>query len=81
MSGFIRPVIRPWRSAFRYLREQSHEQPVFFWSVILGTLGPVTLIAVPPLREKMGCKRRAEIPTSYPVPHRPRQALTGYGDP
>ncbi|GJJ14124.1 hypothetical protein Clacol_008381 [Clathrus columnatus] len=47
-------------------RRMSHEQPVFFYSLVIGALGPVSLLVVPPLRAKLGYKSSEPIPLSYP---------------
>jgi len=74
-------VFSPYRNAYRYLRYQAHENPVIFFSVVLGSIGPVLVVAVPPIRKSMGWTPAERIPTSYPVPNRPRRPVQGYEDP
>ncbi|KAI0704438.1 hypothetical protein C8T65DRAFT_654040 [Cerioporus squamosus] len=68
------------RQTYRYLQRQAHEQPVIFYSVIIGLIGPVMLVTVPPIRKSLGYGPREPIPTSYPVPNRPRRPVQGYED-
>ncbi|KAI0667472.1 hypothetical protein C8Q78DRAFT_381843 [Trametes maxima] len=68
------------RQTYRYLQRQAHEQPVIFYSVVIGLIGPVLLVTVPPVRKSLGYKTSEPIPTSYPVPSRPRRPVQGYED-
>ncbi|KXN89100.1 NADH-ubiquinone oxidoreductase 9.5 kDa subunit [Leucoagaricus sp. SymC.cos] len=61
-------------------QRQAHESPVIFYSVVLGTIGPVMAVAVPPIREYFGYRPAEMIPTSYPLPNRPRRTVQGYDD-
>ncbi|KAM6504515.1 hypothetical protein JOM56_001458 [Amanita muscaria] len=70
----------PFRRTYRYLQRQAHENPVIFYSVVLGTVGPVLAVAVPPIRESFGYRPAEMVPTSYPVPKRPRRPVQGYDD-
>ncbi|KAJ7650238.1 hypothetical protein FB45DRAFT_887379, partial [Roridomyces roridus] len=54
------------RSAYRVLQRHAHESPVIFYSCVIGAIGPVLLVAVPPIRERMGYKAPPPIPLSYP---------------
>ncbi|KAF8307672.1 NADH-ubiquinone oxidoreductase 9.5 kDa subunit [Clavulina sp. PMI_390] len=58
----------------------SHESPVVFWSLFLGGIGPVMVLTVPPIRKSLGYVPPEHFPTSYPLPKRPRQAVSGYED-
>ncbi|KAK4456787.1 hypothetical protein QBC42DRAFT_51879 [Cladorrhinum samala] len=72
---------RFWAGPLRYIRWSARERPAYFWSVFVGALGPVTLIAVPPIRRRLGDHDAAPIPLTYPVPTGPRKkGLTAYGD-
>ncbi|KAJ3558241.1 hypothetical protein NM688_g1037 [Phlebia brevispora] len=62
MASLFAPV----RHSYRYLQRQAHEQPVIFFSCIIGLAGPVLLVAVPPLRERLGYKAIERPPTTYP---------------
>ncbi|KAI0357142.1 hypothetical protein OH77DRAFT_135260 [Trametes cingulata] len=68
------------RQTYRYLQRQAHEQPVIFYSVVIGLIGPLMVITVPPIRKSLGYKNSEPIPTSYPVPNRPRRPVQGYED-
>lgn len=47
-------------------QRQAHESPVIFYSCILGSIGPIMVLTVPPLRERMGYKPAEMIPSTYP---------------
>ncbi|KAF8484355.1 hypothetical protein JB92DRAFT_3029068 [Gautieria morchelliformis] len=81
MSAILGSVISPWRNAYRSTRQFAHEKPVIFFSLVLGGIGPVLVAVVPPIRTSMGWKPEARVPTSYPVPNRPRRQVQGYEDP
>ncbi|KAJ7494751.1 hypothetical protein B0H11DRAFT_2003266 [Mycena galericulata] len=70
----------PFRSTYRMLQRHAHESPVIFFSCVIGAIGPVILVTVPPLKERLGYKAPEPIPISYPVPNRPRRQVTGYDD-
>ena len=55
-----------WSSPFRYLKWASYEKPAIFYSVIVGAMGPVFLLTIPPLRRLAGDEKPARIPLSYP---------------
>ncbi|PIL32543.1 hypothetical protein GSI_05246 [Ganoderma sinense ZZ0214-1] len=65
---------------YRYLQRQAHEQPVIFFSVVIGLIGPAMVVTVPSIRKSLGWKPSEPIPTSYPVPNRPRRPVSGYED-
>ncbi|KAF8327934.1 uncharacterized protein EI90DRAFT_1646963 [Cantharellus anzutake] len=69
----------PFRNTARYLRYAAHEEPVIFWSLILGFTGPVMVLTVPPMRRQLGYVPPERPPTSYPLPNRldsPSQDMT-----
>ncbi|KAG8953607.1 hypothetical protein FRC03_011685 [Tulasnella sp. 419] len=68
------------RNTYSTLRHQAHENPTIFWSLLIGFAGPVMAITVPPIRKSFGWKPSEKIPTSYPLPNRPRQLTVGYED-
>ncbi|EIW52929.1 uncharacterized protein TRAVEDRAFT_135003 [Trametes versicolor FP-101664 SS1] len=68
------------RQTYRYLQRQAHEQPVIFYSLVIGLIGPVMLVTVPPIRKTLGYRYSDPIPTSYPVPKRERRPVQGYED-
>ena len=47
-------------------QRQAHESPVLFYSVVLGSIGPVLAFTVPPIRERLGYRPPEFIPTTYP---------------
>ncbi|WVN88719.1 uncharacterized protein L203_103932 [Cryptococcus depauperatus CBS 7841] len=68
-------------SFYRYTQRLHHESPVIFWSLLLGFAGPVMVMTVPPIRRRwFGYKTPEPIPSTYPVPDRPRRKVTGYED-
>ncbi|KAF8258599.1 hypothetical protein EI94DRAFT_1621114 [Lactarius quietus] len=73
-------IVSPLRNTCRYLQRQAHESPVLFYSVVLGFIGPVLAFGVPPIRESMGYRPPEPIPTTYPIPKRPRRPVQGYED-
>ncbi|KAF8554412.1 hypothetical protein OG21DRAFT_1462628 [Imleria badia] len=45
----------------------AHEQPVIFWSCVMGTAGPVLALTVPSIRQKyFGYVPAERVPTTYP---------------
>ncbi|KAL8387168.1 hypothetical protein RB595_010109 [Gaeumannomyces hyphopodioides] len=71
---------RFWAGPARYIRWAARERPAYFWSVVVGGAGPVTLAVVPPIRRLLGDEDAPVIPMTYPIPTGPRKKLTGYGD-
>lgn len=57
---------RFFQTPFRYLRYVSHEKPAIFYSFIMGSMGPVILVAAPPIRYRLGDGPRPPIPMTYP---------------
>ncbi|KAI9852713.1 MAG: hypothetical protein M1838_005908 [Thelocarpon superellum] len=66
---------------FRYLHWASIEKPAIFYSILVGSLGPVMLVAVPPIRHRLGDVDPEPIPMTYPIPSGPRRIPVGYDDP
>ncbi|KUJ09780.1 uncharacterized protein LY89DRAFT_657283 [Mollisia scopiformis] len=71
---------RFWSQPLRYFRWAAIEKPAIFYSLIIGTMGPVTIVVVPPIRKWLGDGPRPEIPLTYPIPTTPRKTLDGYDD-
>ena len=55
-----------WSTPLRYLRWASHEKPAFFYSIVVGSLGPVFLVGLPPIRRYFGDVDPEPIPMTYP---------------
>ncbi|KAF9512056.1 hypothetical protein BS47DRAFT_1298233 [Hydnum rufescens UP504] len=70
----------PFSRSFRFLRRSAHESPVVFYSVVLGLIGPVMVLTIPPIRKSLGYLPPERFPTSYPLPNRPRRPVSGYED-
>ncbi|CZR63764.1 probable NADH2 dehydrogenase (ubiquinone) 9.5K protein, ubiquinone-binding [Phialocephala subalpina] len=71
---------RFWSQPLRYLRWAAIEKPAIFYSIIIGSMGPVVVVAVPPIRRMLGDADRPKIPLTYPIPTTPRKSLSGYDD-
>ncbi|KAI9635525.1 uncharacterized protein MKK02DRAFT_44215 [Dioszegia hungarica] len=68
-------------STYRYLQRAAHESPVIFYSLVIGFTGPLMVMTVPPIRKSMGWKPAERVPTTFPLPNRARQPVSGYEDP
>lgn len=64
-----------WSQPLRYMRWASHEKPAIFFSIVLGSLGPVALVSIPPIRRYFGDVDPEQIPFSYPSQSIPNCAL------
>ncbi|KAK1768676.1 NADH-ubiquinone oxidoreductase 9.5 kDa subunit [Phialemonium atrogriseum] len=71
---------RFWAGPIRYCRWAAREKPAYFWSIVIGAAGPLSLATVPPIRRAIGDHDAAPIPMTYPIPSGPRKMLTGYDD-
>ncbi|KAI1154065.1 hypothetical protein F4825DRAFT_448856 [Nemania diffusa] len=74
------PIPRFWSGPLRYLRWSARERPAYFWSLAIGSAGPVTLFTVPPILRSLGYVRAPPVPSTYPIPTGPRKQLSGYDD-
>ncbi|KAJ9495039.1 n19m, NADH-ubiquinone oxidoreductase 9.5 kDa subunit [Exophiala xenobiotica] len=72
---------RFWGTPIRYLQWAMHEKPAIFWSCVLGGMGPMCFVVVPPLRRWAGDEDPPQIPLTYPVPKGPRSIPQGFDDP
>jgi len=63
-SGPLAP--RFWASPLRYCRWAARERPSFFWSVVIGACGPISLLVIPPIRRSIGAETPKPIPMTYP---------------
>ncbi|RWQ93987.1 putative NADH-ubiquinone oxidoreductase 9.5 kDa subunit [Paecilomyces variotii] len=56
-----------WSTPLRYLRWASYEKPAIFYSIIVGSMGPVALVTLPPIRRFFGDVDPEPIPLTYPI--------------
>lgn len=56
------------------MRWASHEKPAIFYSIVIGCLGPVITVIVPPIRRRLGDGPREMIPLTYPSKYLPEKA-------
>ncbi|KAJ7126976.1 hypothetical protein C8R44DRAFT_780094 [Mycena epipterygia] len=70
----------PFRATYRMFQRHAHESPAIFFSCVIGLTGPVLLVTVPPIKERLGYKPSESLPLSYPLPNRPRRPVQGYDD-
>ncbi|EME45604.1 hypothetical protein DOTSEDRAFT_71337 [Dothistroma septosporum NZE10] len=69
-----------WQAPRQYLQWAVRAKPAIFWSIVLGSFGPVAMVVVPPLRARFGDGPRQQIPLSYPIPRGQRKIPSGYDD-
>ncbi|CEJ90381.1 Putative NADH-ubiquinone oxidoreductase 9.5 kDa subunit [[Torrubiella] hemipterigena] len=69
-----------WAAPLRYCAWAARERPAYFWSVVIGGIGPAAMPFAPAIRRAFGDVDPAPIPVTYPVPTGPRKQLTGYDD-
>ncbi|KAK4624714.1 NADH-ubiquinone oxidoreductase [Fulvia fulva] len=69
-----------WQAPRQYMQWAMRAKPAIVWSIALGSLGPVVMVVVPPIRTYFGDGPRQQIPLSYPIPKGPRKTLSGYDD-
>jgi hypothetical protein len=55
-----------YQQPIRYLRWASHNKPAYFYSIIVGLMGPAIMVVAPPVRRYFGDGPRAKIPMTYP---------------
>lgn len=51
---------------YQFMRWASIRKPAIFWSVVLGTIGPIMMVVVPPVRHALGDNPKPLIPLTYP---------------
>jgi hypothetical protein len=61
---------RFWAGPIRYCRWAARERPAYFWSVIIGAAGPISMFIIPPLRQRFGDPDAPPIPQTYPSTYR-----------
>ncbi|KAI9866341.1 MAG: hypothetical protein M1813_001463 [Trichoglossum hirsutum] len=72
---------RYWSTPFTYLRWAAIEKPALFYSIVIGALGPVALVTIPPIRRRLGDVSPEPVPLTYPIPTGPRVIPEGFDDP
>jgi hypothetical protein len=55
-----------WSQPLRFLRWAAHDRPQYFYPTVIGAMGPVALVVVPPLRSYFGDHAAPRIPMTYP---------------
>lgn len=65
MSG-IPPSPLFFRQPLRYMKWAAYNKPAYFYSVIVGCVGPVLVVTVPPIRRYFGDDQIPMIPQTYP---------------
>ena len=55
-----------WSTPFRYIRWASHEKPAILYSILIGSMGPVAVAVVPPIRKRLGDYDAPLVPLTYP---------------
>lgn len=58
-------------SPSQYIRWAARVKPAIFWSIVVGCVGPVMCVTVPPLRHRFGDGPRKQIPLTYPSKFHP----------
>ncbi|CAG8509713.1 2502_t:CDS:2 [Ambispora leptoticha] len=74
MASFIS---QPFKATYRF----AYDRPAYFWSLVIGFVGPVYVLVMPPIQRKYGRVKPESIPYTYPMPNRPRRPTVGYEDP
>ncbi|KFY81411.1 hypothetical protein V500_11448 [Pseudogymnoascus sp. VKM F-4518 (FW-2643)] len=64
----------------KYLHWAAIQKPAIFYSIIIGSMGPVLVLTAPAIRHRLGDGPRPPIPSTYPIPSGPRKQLSGYDD-
>ncbi|KAI0031014.1 hypothetical protein K488DRAFT_52972 [Vararia minispora EC-137] len=65
---------------YRFCQRAAHEKPAIFYSLVIGAIGPVMVLTIPPIRKKLGYVPPPPPPVTYPIPQRPRRPVQGYED-
>ncbi|KAI9487805.1 MAG: hypothetical protein EXX96DRAFT_554710 [Benjaminiella poitrasii] len=66
---------------FTRIQQYAIQKPVIFWSFVIGSMGPITILTVPKVRrDYFGFKGYDPLPITYPLPNRARSPPNGYED-
>jgi hypothetical protein len=57
---------RFWSTPIAYCRWAAITHPAIFYSIVIGSMGPVFLVAVPPIRRRLGDVSPEPVPLTYP---------------
>lgn len=57
---------RFWATPIRYLQWSARERPAYFWSIIVGAIGPISIPITLKIREWAGDENAPKIPVTYP---------------
>ena len=55
-----------WSTPGLYIKWAARNKPAIFWSIVVGSVGPVMALVVPPVRARFGDGPRPQIPLTYP---------------
>lgn len=55
-----------WSTPGLYVKWAARNKPAIFWSIVVGSVGPVMALVVPPIRARFGDGPRPQIPLTYP---------------
>jgi len=70
-----------WSNPASYCRWAARTHPAIFYSLIMGAMGPISLLTIPPVRRRLGYENAKPLPIGYPMPQRARDTfLSGYED-
>ena len=67
-----------WSTPGLYIKWAARNKPAIFWSIVVGSVGPVMAVVVPPIRARFGDGPRPQIPLTYPSKSRPLQPSLPY---
>jgi hypothetical protein len=66
-----------WSTPLRYIRWASYEKPAILYSLIIGSMGPVALFGIPPIRRALGDVDPEPVPLTYPSMNHPPSLQLG----
>ncbi|KAK4961784.1 n19m, NADH-ubiquinone oxidoreductase 9.5 kDa subunit [Elasticomyces elasticus] len=55
-----------WSTPGTYIHWAARHKPAIFWSMVVGSMGPVVVVVAPPIRRFFGDGPRSQIPLTYP---------------
>lgn len=57
---------RFWATPLRYLKWSARERPAYFWSLVIGAVGPISIPFTLKIRQLVGDEDAPKIPVTYP---------------